>query len=140
MEEIRRVLVPGGRLGLTVWGHVKASTGRWALAPFRLAAIDKLEHQAAMQLGRPGVGEAFLRRNGFVDIERTEVPFAWEFADPEVFARTIASTGPAYEAIQHIGESAFISAAVDEADSHVRQGLPLRAEISVVCFTARTPI
>ena len=36
--EIYRVLAPGGRIGLTVWGHIKASPGAWALGPFRMAA------------------------------------------------------------------------------------------------------
>lgn len=33
--EMSRVLKPGGRIGLTVWGHLKVSPGAWALAPFR---------------------------------------------------------------------------------------------------------
>ena len=105
LGEIRRVLVPGGRLGLTVWGHIKASPGSWALAPFQMAAPPKVENQAAMvALGRPGAGEQLLERYGFVEIERVDVAFAWEFADPVIFARALASTGPAYEAIQHVGD------------------------------------
>ena len=34
VDEIHRVLAPGGRIGITVWGHIKASPGSWALAPF----------------------------------------------------------------------------------------------------------
>ena len=55
-------------------------------------------------LGRPGAGEELLAQWGFVDIERVDVPFAWEYADPEHFARGVASTGPAYEAIRTVGE------------------------------------
>jgi SAM-dependent methyltransferase len=140
LSEIHRVLVPGGRFGLTVWGHIKLSPGAWALAPFRLAASAKVEHQAAMvALGRPGVGEDLLAGYGFVDVTRVDVPFAWEFADPEMYARALASTGPAYEAIQNVGEAAFITAAADEARSHVRDALPLRAEINVVGYLARKP-
>ncbi|MGH7666527.1 MAG: class I SAM-dependent methyltransferase [Candidatus Dormibacteria bacterium] len=140
LGEINRVLVPGGRVGITVWGHIKRSPGAWALAPFRLATSGKVEHQAKMVfLGRPGVGEELLARYGFVDVERVDVPFAWEFADPEAFARALASTGPAYEAIQNVGEEAFIAAAVAEAEVRVRSGLPLRAPLAVVGYLARKP-
>ena len=46
--EIRRVLIPGGRIGLTVWGRIKASPGSWVMAPFALAAAPQVENQAAM--------------------------------------------------------------------------------------------
>ena len=138
--EIYRVLAPGGRIGLTVWGHIKASPGAWALAPFRLAAPSKVQNQAAMvALGRPGVGEELLSEMGFVDIERFDVPFTWEFADPTMYARTLASTGPAYEAIQNVGEDEFTRTAMELASAQMREGLVLRAAINVVGFLARKP-
>ncbi|HTT00135.1 MAG TPA: class I SAM-dependent methyltransferase [Streptosporangiaceae bacterium] len=140
VAEINRVLCPGGRVGITVWGHLKVSPGAWALAPFRLAAAEKVDNQAAMvSLGRPGAGEHLLESSGFVDVERLEVPFAWEFADPQLYARALAATGPAYEAIQNVGEAEFRHAAVEQAQGQLRDGLPLRAEINVVGYLARKP-
>jgi SAM-dependent methyltransferase len=140
VAELRRVLRPGGRAGITVWGHIKISPGAWALAPFRLAAPPKVDNQAGMvALGRPGAGEQLLASYGFTDIERVPVPFAWESADPQIYARALASTGPAYEAIQNVGEAEFHRVAVELAEGRLRDGLPLRAEINVVGYLARKP-
>jgi SAM-dependent methyltransferase/alkylhydroperoxidase family enzyme len=140
LDEARRVLKPGGRLGITVWGHIKASPGAWALSPFLLASEPKVENQAAMvSLGRPGVGEALLLNKGFEGIARNDISCVWEFSDPATYARALASTGPAYEAIQSVGESEFLYAAEECAQQQLRDGLPLRASIAIVGYTAKKP-
>ena len=141
VAEAHRVLVPGGRIGLTVWGHIKASPGAWAFAPFSLAAEAKVQNQAAMvALGRPGAGEAFLSEAGFTEVERVDVPFVFEFADPEAYARALASTGPAFEAIQAVGEESFLDSARDLARQRIREGLPLRAPVALVGLLAVKPV
>jgi SAM-dependent methyltransferase/alkylhydroperoxidase family enzyme len=138
VAEANRVLVPGGRLGITVWGHIKRSPGAWAMGPLSLASAPKMEHQAAMvALGRPGAGEALLARCGFVDIERHNIPFVAEYADPEAYARAISSVGPAYEAIEDVGEEEFTRSAIAVARQRVRDGLPLRAPIACVGYVGR---
>ncbi len=140
VAEAYRVLVPGGRIGLTVWGHIKASPGAWALAPFALAAEPKVQNQAAMvALGRPGAGEALLADMGFTDVERIDVPFVLEFADPEAYARALASTGPAFEAIQAVGQKSFLESAEELGRQQIRNGLPLRAPVAVVGYIADKP-
>ncbi len=132
VDEAHRVLVPGGRLAITVWGNVGKSPGAWMFEPFMWATEDKVRHQADMvALGRPGIGEAFLADRGFGVAERFEVPFAIEYADPETYARGIASTGPSYETIQSIGEEEFAARALELAAKHARDGLPLRGEIQL---------
>ena len=110
------------------------------MEPLALASTPQVEHQAAMvALGRPGAGEELLAHCGFVDIERREIPFAAEYADPETYARAISSVGPAFEAIETIGEEAFVQAAMSIARQRVHDGLPLRAPIDSVGYIARKP-
>jgi SAM-dependent methyltransferase len=140
IREAHRVLVRGGRVGLTTWGsQFRRSPGGWAFTPFRIADTGPFEHEASLGLGVPEAGEEFLLHHGFVDVERFDVPMVWEFADPYTYARTLASTGPAFEAIQSIGETAFIEAAIHQAQKLARDGLPLRALIDLVGYVARKP-
>lgn len=140
LGEASRVLRSDGRISVTTWGHIKYSPGAWALSPLRLAPEEQVRYQGQLvSLGRPDVGEAVLAEAGFIDVRRHHVPFAWEFPDPETFARMLAATGPAYEAIRAVGEDAFHRHCVAVATERLREGLPLRAEIDCVGFTARAP-
>jgi SAM-dependent methyltransferase len=132
LSEVHRVLRPGGRFVMTVWGNVGKSSGAWMFLPFLWAEEAKVDNQAQMvSLGRPGVGEAFLSDGGFEPQQRFVVPFVMEYADPESYARGIASVGPSYEAMQNIGESQFLERAEALASEQLREGLPLRGEIEL---------
>jgi len=140
MAEVRRVLRPGGRFAMTVWGDVSKSPGAWMFEPFRWATVEKVDHQAEMvSLGRPGVGEAFLRDSGFEPEERFVVPCAIEYPDPETYARGMASTGPAYESMQNIGEDVFLARAAQLAREHLVEGVPLRGQIELFCYIGTKP-
>ena len=132
VTEAHRVLAPGGRLAMTVWGNVGKSPGGWMMLPFLWATEEAVQHQADMvALGRPGIGEAFLAERGFDVEERFEIPFVLEWADPELYARALASSGPAYESIQSIGETEFLARAAALARDYVRDGVPLRGAVQV---------
>jgi SAM-dependent methyltransferase len=140
VEEAHRLLVPGGRIAFTCWGNVGKSPGGWMMAPFLWAEEAKIENQANMvSLGFPGVGEAFLADRGFDVEERFEVPCYFEYADPESYARGLAATGPAYEAIQSIGEDEFVARAADLARERVRDGLPLRGGLQLFGYIGTKP-
>jgi SAM-dependent methyltransferase len=139
VAEIHRVLRPGGRAGMTVWGHLKMSPGIWAFEPFRLAVAEEVDNQAMMvSLGRPGAGEQVLESYGFGGIEASTFRSPWS-SRTQKCARALAATGPAYEAIQSVREAEFHRAAVEQAQGQLRDGLPLRAELKLVGYLARKP-
>jgi SAM-dependent methyltransferase len=140
VREACRLLVPGGRFALTCWGDMASMPGGRLLAPFRLAAPAQVEHQSDMvALKRPGAAAAFLSDAGLEPEESFAVPFVFEFADAEHYARGLASTGPAYEAIQVVGEEAFHDACVEAAQPFLADGRPIRGELPLWGITARRP-
>ena len=121
-------------------GSHQGVPGSLGACPVRAGRTPKVQNQSAMvALGRPGAGKALLKSAGFSDVEPIDIPFVWELPDPEAYARALASTGPAFEAIQTVGEPTFMDAAIGLAREHLRAGLPLRAPIAVVGYVAAKP-
>ena len=70
---------------------------------------------------------------------RTSLRLHWEFPDIELAARALASTGPAYLAIQHVGEEAFMASARQAAAGLYVEGVGVRAEVEVQCLVGVVP-
>lgn len=140
MLEARRVLRPGGRVALTFWGNVGRAPGGPLFLPFRLTSEAQLAHQADMNaLGFPGVAARFLADAGLEPGETFAVPFFFEFADPEHYARALAATGPGYEAVQVAGEERFRETCLEVGESFARDGLPLRVGLPLLGIIGRAP-
>ena len=114
-SEARRVLVPGGRLGLTFWGRYE----RLGLLPYFLKVIELSppEHGAANMehgdTGRDGVVEDMLAATGFTAVERGAVDVVNEWPDVATAVRALAAAGPPVPAIEAVGYEAFCEALRD---------------------------
>ena len=112
LQEARRVLVPGGRLGLTFWGRLD----RLGLMPYFLTVIGlsppahgaaNLEHG---DTGRHGVIEDMLAATGFTLVERGALDVVNEWPDAATAVRALAAAGPSVPAIEAVGYEPFCEA------------------------------
>ena len=105
LDEAYRVLVPGGRIGVSFWGDQKPLDLRTCFAAFaRNSPADHLEGmKRTNNVARPGVAEGMLEAAGFEIIERGHRLSILEWPDDETAWRAISSVGPAVPALEHVG-------------------------------------
>ena len=116
MDEIRRVLRPGGRFVMSFWGAPERVDlwRAWTPAILELSPPEELDSSGdLLRIGEPGEAERLLRAAGFTPDRRSSTVAHLEFVDVEVAARAFCSTGPSWAAANHSGEEALRSRLVE---------------------------
>jgi ubiquinone/menaquinone biosynthesis C-methylase UbiE len=107
LTEARRVLVRGGRLGLTFWGQFELL----GLMPYFLKVIELSEAshgEASVEQGdTQNVVEDMLKATGFVGLERGAVTVVNEWPDVDIAVRALVAAGPSIPAIRAVGLDEF---------------------------------
>lgn len=138
LSEARRVLVPGGRLGLTFWGGYE----HLGLMPYFLKVIElspPSHGEASMEqgaTGREGVIEEILTGAGFTTTERGAVEVVNEWPDVDTAVRALAAAGPSIPAIETVGYDAFCDALREVIAPFTSDGLGVRISSELGWVTA----
>jgi SAM-dependent methyltransferase len=138
--EARRVVRTGGKVGLSFWGNQRRMEAYPLFAVLGQTSQTERDNTGAMvNIGRPGIAEQLMTEAGLVPGTRTSLRLHWEFPDVELAARALASTGPAYLAIQHVGEEAFMASAREAAAGLYVEGVGVRAEVELQFLVGIVP-
>jgi SAM-dependent methyltransferase len=141
LAEAVRVCRPGGRVGLSFWGNAKKMTAYPFLKLLgRVSEHDSAHAKEMANIAGDGVAEQMMRNAGLVPGQRWTKPVPLEYPDPELAARAIASGGPAYLAIQTMGEEAFLDAARAAAEEIQVDGGGIRFSFDVQLLVGTKPL
>jgi SAM-dependent methyltransferase len=140
LREARRVIRPGGLVGVSFWGHQRQMQAFPLFAVLGQTAQTERENTGSMvRIGVPGVAEDLMVAAGLEPGNRTSLRLHWEFPDVEIAARALAATGPGYLAIQHVGEEQFMASARNAAAGLYVEGSGVRAEVEVQFLVGSVP-
>jgi len=138
--EASRVVCAGGKVGLSFWGNQRRMEAYPLFAVLGQTSQTERDNTGAMvNIGRPGIAEQLMIEAGLVPGTRTSLRQYWEFPDVELAARAFASTGPAYLAMQHVGEEAFMASAREAAAGLYVEGVGVRAEVELQFLVGVVP-
>jgi SAM-dependent methyltransferase len=117
MAEARRVLRPGGRFGISFFGSFDRIDlmKSWVIALLECSPPPSPPSSAddsaddLLAISQPGAAEEMCRKAGLSPVSRGATSCAQEFPDVATAVRAYSALGPAYAAINHVGEERWSS-------------------------------
>jgi len=110
LAEVRRVLRPGGRFGISFFGsfeHMDIMSS-WVIALLECAPPDE-SGDDLLAISYPGAAEVMVTAAGMTPGERGSTTCAEEFPDVATAVRAYSALGPAWAAINHVGDERWSS-------------------------------
>jgi SAM-dependent methyltransferase len=137
LAQVRRVLVPDGRLALTAWtaegwmARMTTAVRRFVPPPAGVADV--------LDWGRPHVARGWLEAAGFTDVELTAATLPWHFDSPAAMTAFLLEHSPT-----HVATAAGLGPAAPEMLAAVEATAgepdrPVRIEAEYLVISARSP-